>query len=297
MTGGGERSRKTMYNRSASGEGVDQAYKPKLNTQRGHYDANYGNFRTKLYEEVRRDAFGEDIGQNSWLTAGEQDRFRDWLMLSPGKRMLDIACGAGGPTLRIAALTGASVVGLDVHEQAIKTANLLAAERALVHIAEFCVADAAQPLPFTAGSFEAVTCIDAINHLTDRSSFIAECRRVLKVGGRLLFTDPTVVTGPLTSAEIAVRVSPGLYLLVPRGYDEEVISQCGLRLLAAENVTQNMADVAAGRRAARESRAPELREIEGDEPFAKQQEFLKVVNLLAREGRLSRLMFVAEKAE
>lgn len=276
---------------------MDQAYKPKLNAQRGHYDANYGNFQTKLYEQVRRDAFGEDIGQNSWLTAGEQDKFREWLMLSPGKRLLDVACGAGGPTLRIAAGTGASVVGLDVHEQAIKTANSLAAERALGHIAEFRVADAAQPLPFTDGSFEAVTCIDAINHLPERPRVIAECRRVLKVGGRLLFTDPTVVTGPLTSAEIAVRVSPGFYLLVPGGYDEEVIAQCGLRMLASENVTQNMADVAEGRRAARESRALDLRAIEGDEPFARQQEFLKVVNLLAREGRLSRMVFVAEKPD
>ena len=39
------------------------------------YDAAYGNFRTSLYEEIRREAFGEDIGQNSWLTADEQDKF------------------------------------------------------------------------------------------------------------------------------------------------------------------------------------------------------------------------------
>jgi hypothetical protein len=34
-----------------------------------HYDANYGNFQSELYAEIRREAFGEDIGQNSWLTA------------------------------------------------------------------------------------------------------------------------------------------------------------------------------------------------------------------------------------
>ena len=34
-----------------------------------HYDANYGNFQTELYAEIRREAFGEDIGQSSWLTA------------------------------------------------------------------------------------------------------------------------------------------------------------------------------------------------------------------------------------
>jgi hypothetical protein len=33
-------------------------------------------------------------------------------------------------------------------------------------------------------------------------------------------------------------------LLVPHGYDERVIAQCGLRLLVCENVTANMAKVA-----------------------------------------------------
>jgi hypothetical protein len=36
----------------------------------GHY-ANYGNFQTELYAQIRHEAFGEDIGQNSWLTSEE----------------------------------------------------------------------------------------------------------------------------------------------------------------------------------------------------------------------------------
>ena len=39
--------------------------------------------------------FGEDIGQNSWLTSDEQDRFLEWLDLSPGKTQLDVACVRG----------------------------------------------------------------------------------------------------------------------------------------------------------------------------------------------------------
>src|SRR6266446_8866264 len=93
----------------------------------GHYNANYGNFQTELYAQIRREAFGEDIGQNSWLTSDEQDKFLEWLDLSPGKRLLDVACGAGGPALRIAAATGCSVVGIDVPEQPVTTATSLAA--------------------------------------------------------------------------------------------------------------------------------------------------------------------------
>jgi 2-polyprenyl-3-methyl-5-hydroxy-6-metoxy-1,4-benzoquinol methylase len=260
-----------------------------------YYNANYGNFQTELYAQIRHEAFGEDIGQNSWLTSDEQDRFLQWLDLSPGKTLLDVGCGAGGPALRIAASTGCSVVGIDVHEQAIRTASALAAQRGLAERSEFRAADAGGRLPFADASFDAITCIDAINHFPDRPRVVAEWARLLKPGGRLLFTDPITVTGALTNAEIMVRSSAGFYLFVPHGYDERVIAQCGLRLLACEDVTANTAKVAEARRAARASRSTALREIEGGQPYDDQQEFLAVAARLASEGRLSRFVYVSSK--
>jgi ubiquinone/menaquinone biosynthesis C-methylase UbiE len=274
---------------------VDEIPKSKLHVARSHYDSNYNNFQTKLYEQVRRDAFGEDIGQNSWLTASEQDTFQNWLRLAPGRRLLDVACGAGGPALRLAALTGASVLGIDVHEQAVVTANALATERGLAKACEFRVMDATQLIPLPDTSFDAITCIDAINHLPDRRLVIAEWMRLLKPHGRLLFTDPIVVTGPLTNSEIAIRSYAGFYLLVPQGYDEEVLAQCALRLVTAENRTQNMAEIAHRRMQSRASRAQALKEIEGSEAYEAQQQFLDVASRVAQEGRLSRFLFVAEK--
>jgi ubiquinone/menaquinone biosynthesis C-methylase UbiE len=259
------------------------------------YDANYGNFQTSLYEEIRREAFGEDIGQTSWLTSDEQDRFLGSLDLAPGRILLEVACGAGGPALRIAAATGCSIVGIDVHEKAVATANAFAAQRGLAERAEFQAADAAQPLPFSNASFDAITCIDAINHLPDRRRVIAECARLLKPSGRLLFTDPTTVTGALTNAEIAVRSSAGFYLFVPYGYDERAIARCGLQLLVCEDVTPNMAKVAEARYTARAARSAALRQIEGESEYERQQEFLVVAARVAREGRLSRFLYVSKK--
>ncbi len=261
----------------------------------GHYNVNYGNFQSDLYAQMRREAFGEDIGQNSWLTAGEQDRFIAWLNLSAGKSLLDVACGAGGPALRVAEKTGCSLTGVDIHEQAIATAHLLAAQRGLATRAEFRVVDATQPLPFPDSTFDAITCIDAINHLPDRPRVLADWARLLNPGGRLLFTDPITVTGPLTREEIAVRSSIGFFLFVPRGYDEAVIAQSGLRLLACEDVTANMASIAEARRAARASREAALRRIEGDATFDHEQEFLAVAARIALERRLSRFVYVATK--
>ena len=153
---------------------MDPTAKSKGEAAGTYYDANYGNFQTELYSEIRRDAFGDDIGQNSWLTAEEQDLFLSWLDLSTGKTLLDVACGSGGPALRIAGSTGCSLVGIDIHEQAIATAKSLASERNLQGRAEFYVVNAGEQLPFPDARFDAITCIDAINHLPNRPA--GDCR-------------------------------------------------------------------------------------------------------------------------
>jgi len=274
---------------------MSKSDKSKSQAVPSYYDVNYSNFQTELYSDIRRDAFGEDIGQNSWLTVSEQDMFLGWLDLSPGKMFLDVACGSGGPALRMAAITGCSVVGVDLHEQAISTAKTLASQPNLKERAEFRVVNASEPLPFADASFDAITCIDAINHLANRPWMIAQWARLLKLGGRLLFTDTAVITGPLTSEEIAVRSSAGFFLFVPKEYDKEVILQSGLHLLVCKDVTSNMAEVAEKRRAAREKRSAAVRHIEGDATFEAQQSFLAITSRLAAENRLSRFVFVSEK--
>jgi hypothetical protein len=55
-----------------------------------------------------------------------------------------------------------------------------------------------------------------------------------------------------------------------------------------------MAKVAEARRGARASRGAALREIEGHQAYERQQEFLTVAARVAREGRLSRFVYVAK---
>lgn len=271
--------------------------KPESKSGQGgtYYDVNYGNFQTELYSDIRRDAFGQDIGQNSWLTAPEQDMFLGWLELSSRKKLLDVACGSGGPALRMAEITGCSVVGVDLHEKAIATAKSLASQRHLTDRTDFRVVNASRPLPFPDASFEAITCVDAINHIPNRPSVIAGWARLLKPGGRLLFTNPTTVTGPLTNEEIAVRSSAGFMLFVPKDYDKEMIPLSGLRLLECRDVTASVAEVAGRRHVAREKRSAAVRRIEGDEAFEAQQTFLAMTSRLAAEGRLSRFVYLSEK--
>src|SRR5918993_3326030 len=102
-----------------------------------HYDASYGRFSSELYAAIRREAFGDDIGQNSWLTSDEHDLFINWMSLSPDSRVLDVACGSGHTTLRITGRTGCAVTGLDVHESAIAEARMAAQTLGLADRATF----------------------------------------------------------------------------------------------------------------------------------------------------------------
>jgi 2-polyprenyl-3-methyl-5-hydroxy-6-metoxy-1,4-benzoquinol methylase len=264
----------------------------------GHFDfyiGAYGNFATELYAEIRAEAFGEDIGQQSWLSAEEQDRWLAWLELHQGSRLLDVACGSGGPTLRIAERTGCMVHGIDVEAKAISTAQELVRNRGLTGLAIFTVADANQRLDLAAESFDAIVCNDAISHLPDRSAVLAEWSRLLKPGGSGIFTDPLVVTGPLSSREIAVRSFNTFQLFVPRGFNESAIDSAGLLLVRVEDRTDNMAKFAARRRAARDARREALVKIEGQESVDRQNELFRVAAALASERRLSRFLFHVRK--
>jgi len=260
-----------------------------------HYGAQYGNFDSDLLAEVRREAFGQDIGQTGWLTASEQDLFIDWLGLSEKDHLLDIACGSGRPTIRLAEATGCKATGIDLHDDAILNAIAYAKKQGLAARTNFQAGNAAESLDFPDNEFDALMCIDAINHLPDRIGVLKEWHRVLKPGGRLLFTDPIIVTGPLTNDEIAIRASIGVFLFVPDGTDERMLEAAGFAIERVADRTENMALNARGWLNARAIRESALRRIEGDEVFDGQQIFFDTAACLAEEKRLSRKVFVARK--
>ncbi|HEY0738800.1 MAG TPA: class I SAM-dependent methyltransferase [Herpetosiphonaceae bacterium] len=259
------------------------------------YENTYGSFAERVLTTVRRETFGEDIGQNSWLTVDELRRFLAWLDLTVTAQILDVGCGSGGPALFIARATGCRVTGIDETPQAIATATQAAHAAGLSQSLRFQVADANAPLPWPSATFDAILCIDAINHLADRRRVLQEWRRVLKPGGRVLFTDPVVVTGALANDEIAVRSSIGHFVFVPRGENERQLEAVGFRVLRCEDVTENAAQIAHRWQQARERHRAEVVQLEGEERFAGLQAFFAMVHRLSNERRLSRLAFVGQK--
>ena len=244
-------------------------------------------------ERVRRETYGKDLGQSSWMTVDELDRFGEWLELDSGSRLLDVGCGSGGPVLHLAEITRATVVGLDVLEEGIAAGTAEAEARALTERATFIRADAGERLPLDDESFDAVLSIDAMCHLPNRLSVLEEWRRVTRPGGRILFTDPTIVTGPVTGAEIADRSAIGVYVFSIASMNEELLAKVGFDLLLREDLTENMASVAGRWRHARQLFSDELVADEGAATFEGVQRFLQAAHVLARERRLSRYAYLA----
>ena len=264
-------------------------------SQANAYESIYGSFANEVLARIRAEAFGEDIGQNSWTTVPEFRRFLGLLALAPGKHLLDVCCGSGGPALFASRETGCLVTGIDHSEGGIAQASRLASTANLP--ANFLLADAERPLTFDDQSFDAIISIDAINHLEKRLDLFREFRRTLKPGGRLLFTDALIVTGAITSSEIVLRSHIGPMSFTPPGEYERLLRLAGLEVLEVQDVTSGTISTAKRRRNARQKYSHELIAIEGRETFNGLQAFLETAYQLAADGKLSRFVFFAARPD
>jgi SAM-dependent methyltransferase len=257
--------------------------------------STYGHFTDPVLDAVRKETFGTDFGQNSWVTLDEYQRLLPLLDLEAHHHVLEVASGSGGPALYLARTFGCRLTGIDVNESGVATASEMARRSGDSERVQFRVASADSALPFDDDAFDALLCIDSMNHFPDRLAVFREWRRVLRADGRALFTDPVVITGPVTNDELALRSSIGLFLFVPPGINERLLEQAGLRLVHQEDVTENAALVSGRWHRARQTRRDELLRLEGEERFEGQQRFFEAVHTLTSQKRVSRIAYVAEK--
>lgn len=259
------------------------------------YDDHYGDLGSSAQRAVRRATYDEDLGQASWLMAAEAGDFFRRLQLRAGQRALEVACGSGGITCRLAAETGATCVGVDINTNGIAAARRVARDLHLEDRVSFEVADAGQPLPFADATFDAVFCNDSINHFPGRPAVLHDWHRVLRPGGRLLYTDPIVVTGQLTNDEVRARSSIGFFVFTPAGSNEQMLRDAGFQLTATADGTDAVVTVSQRWHHARAEQRAGLIAQEGEEAFEGVQRFLAAVHRLAAERRLSRFMYLAVK--
>jgi len=140
-------------------------------------------------------------GRLSWF-----DRQIDWA----GLEVLDLGC-AGGFMAEALAARGAKVTGIDPASEAIEAARAHARDGGVQIAYDVGVGEA---LPYAAGSFDAIVCVDVLEHVSDLTQVLAEAVRVLRPGGLFLFD--TINRNPL--ARLAtITVAEDILRLLPRG--------------------------------------------------------------------------------
>lgn len=138
----------------------------------------------------------------------------DWIerqMRLKGKTVLDIGCGGGllseGMTLR-----GARVTGIDLSEKALAVARLHLLESGLdVGYRQFAAEALAQECP---EHFDAVACMELLEHLPDPACMVRACRALVKSGGFVFFS---TLNRNAKSYLYAILGAEYLLKLLPRG--------------------------------------------------------------------------------
>lgn len=134
------------------------------------------------------------------------DTLIDWC----GLNVLDLGC-AGGFMAEALAARGAKVVGIDPAAAAIAAARSHA--KAAGHDIVYDVG-VGEALPYADEAFDAVVCVDVLEHVADLQRVLSEVARTLRPGGLFLFD--TINRNPL--ARLAtITIAEDILRLLPRG--------------------------------------------------------------------------------
>jgi ubiquinone/menaquinone biosynthesis C-methylase UbiE len=197
----------------------------------GFYQRNQLPFMQK----IERAVCGCDFGGTSWTTREEANSIISELiaMATPDLKLLDIGAGSGWPGLYLASAVGDATL-VDLPFEGLEIARQRAFREGLEGRLHVSVADA-RALPFSAHSFDAITHSDLLCCMPGKQEALAECRRLIRSEGRMIFSVIQVVSDlDPHVAEQAADAGP-LYVTTRNSY--------AAMLKATGWVTENITDL------------------------------------------------------
>lgn len=106
--------------------------------------------------------------------------------IPPQAKLLDVGCGTAAAFLRAIAPRIDQGVGVDFKVAPVEVGNLTTQQMML-----------GEQLPFESASFDVVTLLAVLEHIEHEQAILQEIHRVLKPGGKLILTVPSVWAQPV----------------------------------------------------------------------------------------------------
>lgn len=124
------------------------------------------------------------VGSPSFIRRVEWRSIFEYLDPKEGEKILDVACGNGVWSLKIAE-RGCKVCGIDMSEDAIKSAKRLSSREKIA--CKFEVGPA-EDLPYPDEYFDKIVCSSSLEHFKDDIKALKEMNRCLKPNGSVVLT-------------------------------------------------------------------------------------------------------------
>ena len=156
-----------------------------------------------------------------------------------GKTVLDVGCG-GGILAESMAARGAQVTGIDLAEKPLGVARLHLLESG--YKVDYRMISAEQLAQEAPHSFDAVTCMEMLEHVPDPASTVAACAALVKPGGHVFFA---TLNRNLKSYAFAIIGAEYVLKLLPRGTHDyakfikpsELAAMCRVAALTVGDIT------------------------------------------------------------
>jgi sarcosine/dimethylglycine N-methyltransferase len=199
--------------------------------------------------EIYRNIWGENIhigyferGDESLrdAMARANERMVDPVAPGPEDTVLDVGCGYGAFARYLAKRFGCKVVASNISDRELEWGEELTSEQGLDDKVSFKWADFHE-LPFANASFDVCVSQEAFLHAVDKALVMREVGRILKPGGRLIFTDLLVRDGTADADRERIYERVNSPVMWDTHDYKAAIADAGLRLQTHKNWSSNVA--------------------------------------------------------
>lgn len=158
-----------------------------------HYRATYDTAVSRLMTRVwgtnlHMGLFAEKTMPLSAAQMQAKRRMAKSAELRAGAQVIEVACGVGSTARFLAATYGARVLATNIAEMQLAEARELTEQAGLAQLVQFDFADY-HALPIAAASCDVWWCQEALLYSIDKQRVMEEAIRVVRPGGRLIFSD------------------------------------------------------------------------------------------------------------